>query len=318
MKKLFSFLFVFVLVTNLNSQDKKPAKKDSCWTLKGFVGLNFSQTALSNWQGGGQDNIAFTGLLNYEANFKKGKQEWNNKLDAQFGVVLQGRSKFWKKNVDQLFLMSQYNIKAAKKHWYYSLMADFRSQMSPGYEYYGDTAKKTVSNWLAPAYIQLALGMDYKVEDYFSVTLSPAAGKITLVNDQNFADNGDYGVTKAVRDASGNIITPGKRSRYEFGGRLTVKFKKDLGKNVNLDTYLDLFSNYFHNPQNVDVVWNTLLTVKITKYFSTTLSVKMIYDDDIIIKYDWNQDGKYDNKNDIYGPRTQWLTNFGFGFGYKF
>ncbi len=312
-----SFLFTLLFISTFVAQPQE-TKKDTAWKSAGFIGLNFAQTALSNWQGGGQDNVAVTGIFNYEINYKKGKAEWNNKVDAQYGLVLQDNSKFWKKNVDQLFAMSQFNLRAFKKVWYYSAMTDFRSQLAPGYAYSGDTTRKMVSNWTAPAYIQLAVGLDYKPADYFSTTISPLAGKITLVNDQDFANNGDYGVDKAVRDTAGKIITPGKKVRYEFGGRLTIKFKKDIFKNVNLDTYLDFFSNYTHNPQNVDIVWNSLLTFKVNKFLTATISTKLIYDDDIIIRYDWNKDGKYDNKNDFQGPRPQWLTNIGVGFGYKF
>jgi hypothetical protein len=97
-----------------------------------------------------------------------------------------------------------------------------------------------------------------------------------------------------------------------------LKFKKDLVKNVNLDSYLDLFSNYLNNPGNIDVVFNNLLTFKINKYFTANIISQTIYDDDIIIKRDWNKDGLYDNPNDINGPRLQMLTTFAIGFGYKF
>lgn len=325
MKKIAILLFTF-LIHNVFSQPDptkdtlKPVVRDTSWKTSGFIGLNVAQTSMSNWQGGGQDNIAFTGIINYQADYKKGKIEWSNKFDGQFGIVRTGNSKFWQKNVDQLLAVTQYNIKAFNKYWYYSVMADFRSQFSDGYKYVNDTTKVAVSRWAAPAYVQLALGLDFKPTDYFVATISPIAGKLTVVNDQVMANNGDYGVEKAKIDtASGKIVTPGKKIRYEFGGRLTLKFKKDLTKNVNLDTYADFFDAYTNNKdQNIDIVWNTLLTIKISKFFTASLSTKLIYDNDIVVKYDWNNDGKYDNKNDIFGPRAQWLSIYGIGFGYKF
>lgn len=314
MKKLIALFSL--LVIGINAQE--PAKKDSSWKFAGFVGLNLAQTSLSNWQGGGQDNVAFSALLNVEAIYKKKKSEWINRFDGQYGIVRMSNAKFWQKNVDQVFAMSKYNLYAFKKYWFYTLMADFRSQFSNGYNYSGDTLKTVVSRFAAPGYIQLALGLDFKPADYFVATLSPLAGKVTLVNDQKFADNGDFGVQKAVRDTAGNVITPGKKARFEFGGRFTLQFKKNLTKNLFFDTYADFFSNYMKEPQNIDVVWNTLVTLKITKYFTATLSTKFLYDNDIIIKYDWNRDGKYNHKNDIFGPRAQVLSVYGIGFGYKF
>jgi hypothetical protein len=317
--KKFLFLFIsFVFSYSLIAQET--VKKDtSYWKKAGFFGLNLAQTSLSNWQGGGQDNIAFSSILNAEANYKKDKLEWSNKFDGQYGIVRMSNAKFWQKNVDQVFGLSKLDIKAFKKYWFYTAMLDFRSQFSDGYKYFGDTLKVAVSRFASPAYIQLALGLDFKPADYFSITLSPIAGKVTLVTDQLMANNGDYGVDKAKLDSTGKVVTPGKKIRTEFGGRLTIRFKKDLTKIVNLDTYADFFDAYNNNKtQCVDVVWNTLITVKIAKFFTASLSTKFLYDNDVIIKYDWNQDGKYDNKNDIFGPRAQVLSVYGIGFGYKF
>lgn len=312
-------IIVILLLASINAFAQNDTKKDtSYWHKNGFFGLNLAQTSMNNWQGGGQDNIAFSGLLNAELQYKKGKSEWVNRFDGQYGIVKLGNNKLWQKNVDQLFAMSKYSLYAFKKYWFYTLMADFRSQFADGYKYFGDTLQVAVSRFASPAYIQLALGLDFKPADYFVATLSPVAGKITMVTDQNFANAGEYGVDKAVYDTTGKLITPGKKMRYEFGGRLTIKFKKDITKMFSIDTYADFFSNYMKEPGNIDVVWNTLLTLKINKFFSATLSTKFLYDHDVLIKYDWNQDGKYDHKNDIYGPRAQVLSVYGIGFGYKF
>jgi hypothetical protein len=292
--------------------------KDTSWKTAGFVGLNFSQTSLSNWQGGGEDNLSVLALFNYEANFKKNDNIWENKADLQFGIIRPGAAKFWRKNADQIFFMSQFNLNAFNsKHWFYSLMSDFRSQFAPGYNY-TDTSRAYISNWAAPAYVQLALGFAYKVEDYFSATLSPLAGKMTIVNDQVLADRGEYGVDAAIRDTAGVVTTHGNKLRYEFGGRFTVKFKKDIAKNFSIDTYADFFSNYNVNPENIDVVWNTLMTLKINKWLSATATLKLIYDNDIVTQYDWNQDGRFDDPRDINGPRTQVMSSFGVGLGYRF
>jgi hypothetical protein len=199
------------------------------------------------------------------------------------------------------------------------VQADYRSQFSQGYNYNGDSIVGTArSDFNSPGYLQLAIGLDYKPTNYFSATFAPMAGKITMVNRQYLADEGAYGVDKAVFDTAGKIVTHGKRSRFEFGGRIILRFKKDIFKNVNLDSYLDLFSNYSHNPGNIDVVFNNLLTLKINKYFTANVISQILYDDDITIKRDWNKDGKYDTKGDINGPRVQMLTTFAIGFGYKF
>jgi len=301
-------------------KDSLASAKDTSWKVSGFFGLNFSQTWLSNWQGGGQDNIAGNSILNVQAEYKKGKHRWITKVDAQYGLVRFGfGNKNFRKNIDQLFALSKYNLNAFNKYWFYAMQADYRTQFAPGYNYAGDSiVGRATSDINSPGYIQLALGLDCKPTDYFSATFAPAAGKITVVNRQYLADAGAFGVEKAVTDAAGNITTPGKRIRYEFGGRLIFKFKKDIFKNVNLDSYLDLFSNYMNNPQNIDVVFNNLLTLKVNKFISANVICQMLYDDDITIKRDINGDGLYDKPTEINGPRLQVLSTIAIGFGYKF
>jgi hypothetical protein len=326
--KIFLFLILFFLGLSFFAQEdtvvgkqpsiKPPPPKDTSFKDPGFISINISQTALSNWQGGGQDNFSIISLFRYEPTITKTNYQFSNKIEAQYGLTKIGDVKIYQKNIDRLFLLSRYDYKAAKK-FYYSAQVDLRTQFSPGYVYQGDSvAGQATSDFFSPGYIQQALGIDYKPVDYLSITLAPIAGKVTIVQRQYLADQGAFGVQAAKYDANGVLISHGKRSRFEFGGRVIIKFKKDLVKNVNLDSYIDLFSNYVHNPQNIDVMINNTLTFRITKYFTASIISQLLYDDDVIIKRDWNKDGKYDNPNDINGPRLQALTTFAFGFGYKF
>jgi len=319
-------IFALLLLNSINfyAQDstKTVTPKDTSWKVGGFLGLTASQTSLSHWQGGGQNSIALNTLFNIEANYKKGKITWANKLDAQYGLIKLGTSvgalnaRSFRKNTDQLFAMSKFNLDAWNKYWFYTAVADFRSQFAPGYNYVNDTISgNATSDLTSPAYIQLALGFDVKPTSYFSITMAPLAGKITIVNRQYLADAGAYGVEPAVYDDNtGALIKHGKKVRYEFGGRLTLKFKKELTKNVSWDSYLDLFSNYNNNPGNIDVVFNNLIMFKVSKLFTLNVISQMIYDDDITIKEDLQPDGSYK----VNGPRLQALTTIALGFGYKF
>ncbi len=316
-----SIFYVLIVLTYtiqfINAQIQDTIKH---WKSSGFIGLNYSQTALSNWQGGGQSNIAINSLLNYNLEYTKGIFNWTNKLDAQYGLNRPGADKLFKKNLDQLLFVSKFNTKTPIKYFFYSAMLDFRTQFAPGYNYKGDSITgRATSDFFSPAYIQLALGMDYKPIDYFSISLSPLSGKTTIVSRQYLADAGAFGVEKAVYDSNtGEIIKHGKKVRIEYGGRLTIRFKKDLNKILFWDSYLDIFSNYFHNPQNMDIVFNNLITIKLSKIFTISILNQMLYDDDVVIIRDWNKDGKFDHPNDIYGPRVQLMSTLGIGLGFKF
>src|SRR5688572_19010242 len=190
MKKIYSVYFLFVLGTALAQE---PAAKDTSWKTAGLFGLNFSQTQLSNWSGGGQNNVAINGIINCQAVYAKGKHIWESKLDAQFGLIRTGEESLFKKNLDQLLFLTKYNLSTGVKHWYYSAQADYRTQFAPGYVYSGDSiVGRATSDINSPGYIQLALGLDYKPTTYFSLNLAPLAGKVTMVNMQYLADAGAY------------------------------------------------------------------------------------------------------------------------------
>lgn len=320
MKKVFTTAFI-VIAGMLAAQDEHPPViRDTSWKVTGFFGLNGAQTALNNWQGGGQSSQAFGMIFNVEVRYRRDDFEyWTNKLDAQFGMIRPGDGAKLRKNLDQLFFISKYNTKAFGKHWFWTAQADYRTQFAPGYKFAGDSIQgRAVSDFNSPGYIQLALGLDYKPRDYFSITFAPIAGKITLVNRQYLADQGAFGVDKAVRDSSGRILTPGKKVRYEVGGRVIMRFRKDITKNLMLDSYLDLFSNYQHNPQNIDVIFNNTIAMKITRFLTINFTSQMLYDDDVVILRDWNKDGEYNTPGDIQGPRLQALSTISIGFSYKF
>jgi len=155
---------------------------------------------------------------------------------------------------------------------------------------------------MSPAYILTAAGLDYKPGPAFSAFIAPVTAKYTIVNDQVLADSGAFGVD------------PGKKFRGEFGGYLRVQFQKDIFKNVNFGTKAEFFSNYLNNPQNIDVNWETLLTLKANEFLSATVSTQLIYDDDINIAKDDDDDGVIDRSS----PDVQFKEVLAIGITLKF
>ena len=99
-----------------------------------------------------------------------------------------------------------------------------------------------------------------------------------------------------------------------MGGTLKSELKFPLVTNVDVVTGLNIFSNYLNNPQNMDINWDFRLNMKINKYLSANLITNLIYDDDIWVAVDRNDDGDVDGK----GRRIQLKQLFGAGFSYKF
>ena len=46
---------------------------------------------------------------------------------------------------------------------------------------------------------------------------------------------------------------------------------------------LDLFSNFLNDPQNIDIYSDHVLLLKVNPWLTTSISVTMIYDDDITL-----------------------------------
>lgn len=273
------------------------------WRKGVNVSLAFSQTSLSNWTAGGENALAANGFLNVFADYKKGKSLWENRMDLAYGLTKQGDQEI-RKNDDKIDLSSKYGYKATR-NWYYSTMFNFRTQFANGYDYPEDTSI-LVSKFLAPAYISIGLGMDWKPGDCFSLYISPVTTRWVVVNDQDLADAGAFGLEPAVTD-NGTIIQSAKKVKTELGAMVRAEFMKDIVKNVNLKTKVEVFSDYLNDPQNIDVFWDMFLTLKANKWLSATLNTTLIYDHDIMIT---DKDGNV-------GPRTQFKEVFGIGITYN-
>lgn len=292
--------------------DSTQAKADSVkyWEKGGLTTLTFNQVSLSNWAAGGENAITTTAFMNLFANYKKEDLTWDNSLDLGYGITKQGDAPFIK-NDDRIEANSKFGKYFTRK-LYYSALVNFRTQFAPGFSTPAQTER--ISDFMSPGYLNLLIGLDYKPSKKFTALFAPLSGKVTFVTDQVLADQGAFGVEAAVLDALGNVVTPGKNVRGEFGGYFKLAFNYDVFKNINFSTKLDLFSNYLVKPQNIDVNWETLLTMKVNKFFSANFGTLLIYDDDIKIGIDSNSDGVIDYK----APRTQFKQLFGFGFSYKF
>lgn len=319
-KYYFIFGLLFLVAVSLPAQtpaDTSKAKADTIvprWKKGGLVGLNFTQASFTNWAAGGINSVAGTFLFNTFANYKYNRTTWDNSLDISYGLVKQGTDHWIRKADDKLDFTSKYGQYAFKKVWYYSLLCNFKTQFQPGYNYLDDTARTLISDFMSPGYLLVAVGLDYKPNDKFSIFTAPLTAKYTFVTNNDLADQGAFGVEKAVYDDSGNVLLHGKHLRQEFGGYFRAQYKADIMKNVNLSAKLELFSNYLDRPQNIDVNAEVLVGMKVNKFITATLNMQAIYDNDINIKVDRNNDGVMDGE----GPRLQFRQVLAVGVSFKF
>lgn len=288
MKKILTILLLFPFT--LFAQD---AVKDTLWKTSATTTLNFSQVSLTNWAAGGKSSMSGLAMINYTANYKKDKLSWDNTFDFRYGFIKEDGDNV-RKSDDLIDISSKLGVEAGG-NWNYSGLLNLKTQFAPGYDY-GVEPREQISKFMAPGYLTLALGMDYKT-DNLSVLLAPIAGKFTFVTDDYLSEQGAFGVD------------PGSKTRAELGATARFQYKKEVLKNVTLDTKLGLFSNYLDKPQNIDLDWKVQFNMKVNDYLSANLITHMIYDDDVKIP---------DADTDVSGAKLQFMESFGVGLTFKF
>jgi len=112
------------------------------WTIGGLLSLNFSQGSNSNWSAGGQDfSMALTTADNFFAIYKQGLNRWDNTLVMNYGFT-QTTDQGLQKNSDLLDLTSKYSRQFdTTSRWAASVMFDYRSQFTNGYNYYKSVSR---------------------------------------------------------------------------------------------------------------------------------------------------------------------------------
>ncbi len=274
---------------------------DTAWKSKYEASLGFSQTTFTNWSAGGENALAINGMLNIYKMYAKGKVFWTNYLGLAYGLNMQQTDPKIRKTNDKINLLTKGGINAWH-NWDYAGLFEFKSQFNEGFNYPNDSVR--ISNFMAPGYFQLSIGLNYKPVSYFAVFISPVGARLTVVNDP---------VLTNTKDQNGNLIGAfgvigDNSSLWQVGGSVNAVFKKDIMKNVNLMSKLDLFSDYRHNPQNIVVGWENNILMKVNKYISVAFTSMLIYDDNI----------KYTDKEGVtHGPRTQFRETFAIAFAYS-
>ena len=287
------FIALAFLGVGTVSAQTETAEGTSPWTREGNLGLKLTQVSLTNWAAGGDNSVAFDFQGSYQANYKKVKHLWNNRLELAYGLNRTGEDGTKKAN-DKIYLNSNYGYSIAKS-WYASAFATFQTQFSPGYDY-SISKDISVSEFMSPAYLTTGLGFTYEPNKIFTVVLSPASWRGTFVLNDRLSDEGAYGVD------------PGKHLLSSFGANLKGEVRYEFMKNMTVYSRLDLYSDYLHKPQNIDVNWEVQINMAINKWFSTTLTTNLVYDDDV----------KIAQKDGTKGPRVQFKEILGVGLQFNF
>jgi Protein of unknown function (DUF3078) len=205
---------------------------------------------------------------NGHAYYKNKKVTWDNNVDINIGYI-HTTSLGTRKSDDRFDFLSKLGYDLGSKVSLTGLF-DMRTQFFDGYTYSTDYPIFS-STAFSPGYVLLSPGFDYKPVKSLSIFVSPISSRWVVVLNPTLSKIGAYGVDT------------GKHYISQLGAFGTIIFNSNFTKTITFNSRMDLFSNYQHNPFNIDFYMTNLFAAKFSKKFAVTWNVDMIYDDDVRI-----------------------------------
>lgn len=271
MKKILFLFAVYFSIYTLAQETKAEADTTKAWSVEGQNTLMLNQAAFSNWVGGGANNVGWLAGVNYNIAYEKGKDLWENIIVLGYG---QNNTKGvgTRKTQDVINLSTNYGREFAKS-WYASAGASLQTQFAGGYEDGNNPDAAKISNFMAPGFLNVGIGVTYRPNDNFTMTLRPANARMTFVLDEELQKAGTYG-----------LKNDGDSSLFQFGFLGTALYKVKLMENINLINTASVFSNYLDHPERLVLAYGAVLNMKINKYISSNITVDVLYDHNQIQK----------------------------------
>ncbi|MDR2886027.1 MAG: DUF3078 domain-containing protein [Rikenellaceae bacterium] len=239
-------------------------------TIEFNANLAATQTQFKDWQAGGDNTFSARSSLYFRHQYKREKFSLDYRLDARYGANYIEKKLFknedeWKTNFQTAWTMH--------RNWSYAMTVNMRSQFSKGEKSRTDTTK--ISNFMAPGFLDVAIGFNWKRDSSpWNITISPIAGSVIFVLDEQLQARGINGVPK------------GNSTKGQLGPSLRVYYDKEFAKKV-FRYRSDLYS--FTNIRNAPTMrWENTLEIKATKLLSTKLYWLMYYDKQSIDKMQYN------------------------------
>ncbi len=253
-------------------------------TVEFNVNLQASQTQFVNWQAGGDNTFSARSQMFFRHLYKRDKFNLEYRFDARYGANYIDKRLF--KNEDEF----KFNIQSGwKMHrsWNYAATVNMRSQFSKGLKSRTDSTK--ISNFMAPGYLDVAIGFNWKKDKSpWNITISPVAGNIIFVLDEQLQARGIAGVPK------------GDKTKGQLGPSVRIFFDKEFAKKV-FRYRSDLYS--FCNIRTPPIArWENSLEIKATKLFSTKIYGMFYYD-----KYSGTEKPQYNYSISV--GLSYWIKN---------
>lgn len=278
---------------NAAADSAPKVEKPNYWKTSYSFDLGINQTALINWAAGGYNNATVAAGLDVSANYEKALTSWTNRLQLDYGFMwAQDKPNLLQKSKDRIYLESKFGYKTSEtSKWNYSASLNFRSQFSDNHENYTqDEPGNPKSKWhgdlksgfLSPAYTDIALGMEWKPNEWFNLNLAPLTGGITAVLNPELRSA--YGMKLKGESLDPSIGDNYKSYLFQFGTQVKANVMVLVNDKFKFETQLVLFYDYLYDYKTfggrvpVRVNWDNGISWTPVKFFKIGLSTWLIYD----------------------------------------
>ncbi len=260
MKKIFTLIIGLSTVCAVCAQEAEPTKSDA-WKFNGTVGLNAAATGMWNWAAGGNNNVNGVANTKLRLLYNGNNMSWETNLDMEYGLSwIDQEFDALQKTSDKLNFNTKFGWEFHKA-WFLTVSAGFQSQFAYGRAYDGTEAfDPIISKWLAPSYTDIAIGIDWKPNDIFSVYLSPVAGRLSTAYVSSKLNDKSLTITRE----DGSLVYPDGLGQalkekyavwdYTIEDEATGKVGKDYSKNLRAELGLSLKGTINYTYKDLKII----------------------------------------------------------------
>jgi hypothetical protein len=239
------------------------------WRNNLVTGLTLTQVALKDWQQGGEDAFAYTGLVKGSSVDIEAGSIWDSKIELAFGQAQLGE-KGVRKTDDRIDLQSMYTYKLYEESKLNPFAAvSLKSQFARGFEYDSAGRPTAVSAFFDPAYLTQSIGASYRPVPEFTTRLGAALREIITSTYTKFADD---------------PATPEIETTLVEGGMESVSnLRWEFAENMLLTSELNIFMPV-KQTRNTLVRGSTSIAAKVNEYIAVLVAVEAINDPRVTLR----------------------------------
>lgn len=272
------------------------------WTSHFESAIQFAQNYISpNWHKGGMSTLNLNNREYFVYNYNKDKIQFTNELELKTNVYTAPKDTLhdYKIGDDVFRIHSNIGYKAFNK-WFYTFDATFQTQLFNNYQENSETKQAA---FLAPFSINLGLGMKYDLDKKFnkrhkkltmSVNVAPLSYTFMYSVLKNNIDLSRHGFKKDEETGEYD------HKLSQFGSTINATLAFQFNRNVSWSSRFYYFTSY----DRMLGEFENRLTMAISRFFSTNISLNLRYDDAVA-------------KNEDFDSYLQINELLSFGFNYK-